>query len=58
VAYAAAKFGLERWMQSPQAEVAAFSIHRQTTVNPDFFRTKLFAEESKNFAPASIDDYN
>jgi len=32
--------------------------HSQTTVNPGFFRMELLTEESTNFAPASIDDYN
>src|SRR3954452_7382346 len=39
-AYAAAKFGLEGWMESLQAEVAPFGI-ATTIVNPGFFRTDL-----------------
>src|SRR5436189_3463171 len=44
-AYAAAKFGLEGWMDSLRAEVAPFGIHT-TIVNPGFFRTELLTEES------------
>lgn len=43
-------------MQSLQA-VEPFGINT-ITVNPGFFRTELLTEESTNFAPASIDDYN
>jgi NAD(P)-dependent dehydrogenase (short-subunit alcohol dehydrogenase family) len=56
-AYAASKFGLEGWMQSLQAEIEPFGINT-ITVNPGFFRTELLTEESTNFAPASIEDYN
>src|SRR3989449_2877293 len=37
-AYAAAKFGVEGWMESLHPEVAPFGIHT-TLVNPGFFRT-------------------
>lgn len=55
-AYAASKFGLEGWMQSLQAEVEQFGINT-ITVNPGFFRTELLTEESTNYAPSSIEDY-
>jgi NAD(P)-dependent dehydrogenase (short-subunit alcohol dehydrogenase family) len=56
-AYAAAKFGLEGWMQSLQAEVAPFGIDT-ITVNPGFFRTELLTEESTNYAEQPIKDYD
>ncbi|MFI5154052.1 MAG: SDR family oxidoreductase [Chitinophagales bacterium] len=56
-AYAASKFALEGWMQSLQPEVEPFGINT-ITVNPGFFRTELLTEESTNFAPPSINDYN
>src|SRR3954463_2065687 len=55
-AYAASKFGLERWMESLQAEVAPFGINT-TIVNPGFFRTELLTEQSTSYAEPSIDDY-
>ncbi len=55
-AYAAAKFGLEGWMESLQPEVAPFGIHT-TIVNPGFFRTALLAPEAVTFATPSIADY-
>jgi NAD(P)-dependent dehydrogenase (short-subunit alcohol dehydrogenase family) len=55
-AYAAAKFGLEGWMESLAPEVEPFGIHT-TIVNPGFFRTELLTTESTNYAPASIEDY-
>src|SRR5256885_6542658 len=55
-AYAAAKFGLEGWMESLQPEVAPFGI-ATTIVNPGFFRTELLTEESVTYAEPSIDDY-
>ena len=56
-AYAAAKFGLEGWMESLQAEVAPFGINT-TIVNPGFFRTELLTEQSTNYAEPSIADYD
>lgn len=56
-AYAASKFGLEGWMQSPQAEVEPFGI-ATITVNPGFFRTELLTQESTNFAEGTIEDHN
>jgi NAD(P)-dependent dehydrogenase (short-subunit alcohol dehydrogenase family) len=55
-AYAAAKFGLEGWMESLQPEVAPFGI-TTTIVNPGFFRTDLLTQESTTYATPSIDDY-
>jgi NAD(P)-dependent dehydrogenase (short-subunit alcohol dehydrogenase family) len=55
-AYAAAKFGLEGWMESLAPEVAPFGI-RTTIVNPGFFRTGLLTPESTTLAEPSIADY-
>ena len=56
-AYAAAKFGLEGWMESLQVEVAPFGI-ATTIVNPGFFRTELLTEQSTSYAAPSISDYD
>jgi NAD(P)-dependent dehydrogenase (short-subunit alcohol dehydrogenase family) len=55
-AYAAAKFGVEGWIESLTPEVAPFGI-RTMLVEPGFFRTELLSPESTNYAKASIDDY-
>ena len=55
-AYAAAKFGLEGWMESLRFEVEPFDIHT-TIVEPGFFRTELLEKESTAYADVSIDDY-
>jgi NAD(P)-dependent dehydrogenase (short-subunit alcohol dehydrogenase family) len=55
-AYAAAKFGLEGWMESLAPEVAPFGI-RTMLVEPGFFRTGLLTEESTRYPEPSIDDY-
>jgi NAD(P)-dependent dehydrogenase (short-subunit alcohol dehydrogenase family) len=55
-AYAAAKFGVEGFMESLAPEVEPFGIHT-TIVNPGFFRTELLTEESSNYATLSIGDY-
>jgi NAD(P)-dependent dehydrogenase (short-subunit alcohol dehydrogenase family) len=55
-AYAAAKFGVEGWIESLTPEVAPFGI-RTMLVEPGFFRTELLTPESTNYAEASIDDY-
>jgi NAD(P)-dependent dehydrogenase (short-subunit alcohol dehydrogenase family) len=55
-AYAAAKFGVEGWMESLRFEVEPFGIHT-TTVEPGFFRTELLEKESTAYADLSIDDY-
>ena len=48
-AYAAAKFGVEGWMEALQPEVAPFGIST-TIVNPGFFRTELLTPESTVYA--------
>ena len=55
-AYAAAKFGLEGWMESLAPEVEPFGI-RTMIVEPGYFRTELLTPESTTFAELSIDDY-
>jgi NAD(P)-dependent dehydrogenase (short-subunit alcohol dehydrogenase family) len=55
-AYAAAKFGVEGWIESLAPEVAPLGI-RTMLVEPGFFRTELLSPESTNYAEASIDDY-
>jgi NAD(P)-dependent dehydrogenase (short-subunit alcohol dehydrogenase family) len=55
-AYAAAKFGLEGWMESLAIEVAPFGI-RTMIVEPGFFRTDLLTPESTSYAQPTIDDY-
>jgi NAD(P)-dependent dehydrogenase (short-subunit alcohol dehydrogenase family) len=55
-AYAAAKFGVEGWMESLAPEVASFGI-KTMLVEPGFFRTELLSAGSTTFARPSIDDY-
>ena len=55
-AYAAAKFGIEGWIESLAPEVAPFGI-RTMLVEPGFFRTELLTPESTSYAEASIEDY-
>ena len=55
-AYAAAKFGVEGWIESLTGEVAPFGI-RTMLVEPGFFRTELLTPESTSYAEPSIDDY-
>ena len=55
-AYAAAKFGLEGWMESLTPEIAPFGI-RTMLVEPGFFRTELLTNDSTTYAKPSIDDY-
>ena len=55
-AYAAAKFGLEGWMESLEQEVAPFGI-TTTIVNPGFFRTELLEPASVTYAQPSVEDY-
>jgi NAD(P)-dependent dehydrogenase (short-subunit alcohol dehydrogenase family) len=55
-AYAAAKFGIEGWMESLAPELAPLGI-RTMLVEPGFFRTELFSAESTTFAEPTIDDY-
>src|SRR3954469_3850631 len=55
-AYAAAKFGVEGWMESLAPEVAPFGIHTML-VEPGFFRTELLTDDSTMWPEASIEDY-
>jgi NAD(P)-dependent dehydrogenase (short-subunit alcohol dehydrogenase family) len=55
--YAASKFALDGWMESLQGEVAPFGIETMI-VNPGFFRTELLTDESTQYAPISISDYD
>ena len=55
-AYAAAKFGLEGWMESLTPEIAPFGI-RTMLVEPGFFRTELLTNDSTTYAQPTIDDY-
>src|SRR5256712_10392630 len=55
-AYAAAKFGLEGWMESLQQEVAPIGL-TITIVNPGFFRTELLEAALLTYADPSIEDY-
>ena len=56
VAYAAAKFGVEGWMESLRFDLEPFGI-RTTVVEPGFFRTELLVDASTTWAELSIDDY-
>ncbi|WP_046659560.1 SDR family oxidoreductase [Lysobacter capsici] len=56
-AYAAAKFGVEGWIESLALEVSPFGI-RSMIVEPGFFRTDLLTMESTTYAEGSIDDYS
>jgi NAD(P)-dependent dehydrogenase (short-subunit alcohol dehydrogenase family) len=56
-AYAAAKFGIEGWMESLTPEILPFGIHTML-VEPGFFRTELLSKESTTYAPPSIEDYS
>ena len=55
-AYAAAKFGIEGWIESLAPEIHPFGI-RTMLVEPGFFRTELLPNDSTTFASPSIDDY-
>ncbi|HYJ79242.1 MAG TPA: SDR family oxidoreductase, partial [Longimicrobiaceae bacterium] len=55
-AYAAAKFGVEGWVESLAPEIAPFGI-RSMLVEPGFFRTELLTAESTKYPEPSIDDY-
>jgi NAD(P)-dependent dehydrogenase (short-subunit alcohol dehydrogenase family) len=54
-AYAAAKFGVEGWIESLAPEIAPFGI-RTMLVEPGFFRTELLTPDSTTYANPSIDD--
>lgn len=56
-AYAAAKFGLEGWMESLQPEVAPFGVNT-TIVNAGMFRTEFLTQNSTTYASPSIEDYS
>jgi len=55
-AYAAAKFGIEGWMESITPELAPYGV-RTMLVEPGFFRTELLTAGSTTYAPPSIPDY-
>ncbi len=55
-AYAAAKFGIEGWMESLAIEIEPFGI-RTLLVEPGFFRTELLGKDSTTFATPGIPDY-
>jgi NAD(P)-dependent dehydrogenase (short-subunit alcohol dehydrogenase family) len=55
-AYAAAKFGVEGWMESLTPEISPFGI-RTMLVEPGFFRTELLSNESTTYAKPAIGDY-
>ncbi len=55
-AYAAAKFGIEGWMESLAPEIAPFGI-RTMLVEPGFFRTELLSADSTTYAKPAIEDY-
>jgi NAD(P)-dependent dehydrogenase (short-subunit alcohol dehydrogenase family) len=55
-AYAAAKFGIEGWMESLAPEIDPFGI-RTMLVEPGFFRTELLTNDSTTYAQPTIDDY-
>jgi NAD(P)-dependent dehydrogenase (short-subunit alcohol dehydrogenase family) len=55
-AYAAAKFGIEGWMESLTPEIASFGI-RTMLIEPGFFRTELLTNESTTYAQPTIEDY-
>jgi NAD(P)-dependent dehydrogenase (short-subunit alcohol dehydrogenase family) len=55
-AYAAAKFGIEGWMESLTPEIIPFGI-RTMLVEPGFFRTELLTDASTTYAQPAIADY-
>jgi NAD(P)-dependent dehydrogenase (short-subunit alcohol dehydrogenase family) len=55
-AYAAAKFGIEGWIESLAPEIELFGI-RTMLVEPGFFRTELLSADSTTYAQPTIDDY-
>jgi len=55
-AYATSKFAIEGWIESLTPEVAPFGI-RTMLMEPGFFRTELFTDESTYYPEPSIDDY-
>lgn len=55
-AYAAAKFGIEGWMESIAFELEPFGV-KTMLVEPGFFRTELLSPDSTHWAELSIGDY-
>jgi NAD(P)-dependent dehydrogenase (short-subunit alcohol dehydrogenase family) len=55
-AYAAAKFGIEGWMESLAPEIAPFGI-RTMLVEPGFFRTELLSDDSTTYAQPTLEGY-
>jgi NAD(P)-dependent dehydrogenase (short-subunit alcohol dehydrogenase family) len=55
-AYAAAKFGVEGWMESLAPEIAPFGV-RTMLVEPGFFRTELLSRDSTTYAEPTLADY-
>jgi NAD(P)-dependent dehydrogenase (short-subunit alcohol dehydrogenase family) len=55
-AAAAAKVGVEGWIESLAPELAPFGI-RTMLVEPGFFRTELLRLASTSYAEASVEDY-
>src|SRR6202167_667241 len=55
-AYAAAKSGIEGWMESLTPEIAPFGV-RTMLVEPGFFRTELLSATSTTYAQPTIEDY-
>jgi NAD(P)-dependent dehydrogenase (short-subunit alcohol dehydrogenase family) len=55
-AYAAAKFGIEGWMESLAPEVEPFGV-RTMLVEPGFFRTELLTGNSTTYAKSATADY-
>lgn len=55
-AYAAAKFGVEGWMESLAPEIAPFGIQTML-VEPGFFRTEFLGVGSTTYAEPGIPDY-
>jgi NAD(P)-dependent dehydrogenase (short-subunit alcohol dehydrogenase family) len=55
-AYAAAKFGIEGWMESLTPEIAPFGL-KTMLVEPGFFRTELLSNDSTTYAEPHLEDY-
>ncbi|MCK9814528.1 SDR family oxidoreductase [Pseudomonas sp. MAFF 302046] len=55
-AYAAAKFGIEGWMESLAPEIAPYGV-KTMLVEPGFFRTELLTTDSTTFAEPTLNDY-
>lgn len=55
-AYAAAKFGVEGWIESLAPEIEPFGI-QSMLVEPGFFRTELLGNSSTHYASSTIVDY-